>query len=680
MNEYTSTKKAINSAFTGLGIRHDLIGKRYLSLLRCSSVSQSDTSPDGQKEANDAYAAMQQMRWAGYDYYAEGVSGSQTFNRADIDEILTLKNTRNDFDVVVVFEYGRATRGGIRHGNVIEDAFKKAGIELISSTELIPDGPLGDLIKSVKHFSNQQQAFNISKSVARGLAQSLAKSSRPAAGRTPYGLDRLYVGPDGVERTLIRWDGPVQLRLDPTTGNEISRSVRQPTRKPRKKGQPPQQNKRVTRFTGYKKQDDERSMFVPGANLAHQTVVEIWRMYYVQNIGVHRIIRHLRQRGISSPSGGDWNMTSVHNILWNFIYLGVEVRHRFTKALYHQLGPDGPIAVNVDQDQLQQDGRISVPQKERPRDEWVLVDQPLLREFLPEEIRRAALPYIQKRYDKDAVTAKQAERSKKKNKHDDNPYVLSHLLHSKQTGHPMRGDTSARKLVGRRKSYRYYFDYSSASKALNGLVARRIPAEPIEEAVIPVVFKTLLDQDWVIDRVRQHIESIEDSTPDVDQQRTALENEKAEITQRLKRVHKTSQSLSDEDLEAIVSDDNLRLSAIRRELERLSQKQAQKPPTADEAVASVVERLMALPTDWKSWPSHLLKDFLKSVVSNLQIDLETLEVSMHVCVPTVRVDFTSAWPSSPDTNHGNALRIDKINCTCGSVTKRFACKRHKNVA
>ncbi|HEX8339994.1 MAG TPA: recombinase family protein, partial [Tepidisphaeraceae bacterium] len=142
MSDETPIKRAAASAFAGLGVRRDLIGKRYINLLRCSTDHQSETSPDGQKEVNDAYSAVQQMPWAGYDVFAEGVSGSQTFNREDIQEILELKRTRNDFDVVVVFELGRATRGGIRHGNVVEDELKKAGIELVSSTELIPDGPI----------------------------------------------------------------------------------------------------------------------------------------------------------------------------------------------------------------------------------------------------------------------------------------------------------------------------------------------------------------------------------------------------------------------------------------------------------------------------------------------------------------------------------------------------------
>src|SRR5439155_16181881 len=141
------------------------------------------------------------------------------------------------------------------------------------------------------------------------------------------------------------------------------------------------------------------------------------------------------------------------------------VRHRWTKALYHAVGADGPVPVEVDQDQLERDGRVSVPARERDRKDWLLVDKEELKDFLPEDVRKAALPHILALFDEDTVTRKQAKRKMRKHKHDDNDYVLRHILVSKQTGHPMRGDSNTRRRVdGTRHRCRYYFDYSAASK------------------------------------------------------------------------------------------------------------------------------------------------------------------------------------------------------------------------
>jgi hypothetical protein len=692
-NDITRLTKVANSAFSALGVRADLKGKGYISLLRCSGISQADTSPDGQKEVNDAYSAMQQMRWAGYDVYAEGVSGSQTFNREDIQEILHLKRTRNDFDAVVVFELGRATRGGIRHGNVLEDELRKAGIELISSTELIPDGPLGDLIKAVKHFSNQQQAYNISKSVARGLAQSLAKSSRPSAGRTNFGLDRLYVGPDGTERTLIRWDGCAQLRIDPKTKQVVGRALRQPPRKRRKYGA--KRFERPMRFAGYQKQPDETSMFVPGSEVAHKIVIDIFRMFHIQDTGVHRIVKHLRTTGVTSSFGCEWNIGGVYSIFRNPIYIGKEVRHRWTKALYHKLGADGPIPVHVDQDQLQAEKRTSIPATERPRNEWQLVDKPNLKDFLPPDVRGLAISYIMKLHDEDVITAKQAER-RRKTKHEDNSYVLSHIVRSKQTGETMRGDTTTKKRGDGRVSRRYYFDGSTAAKAITGIPARRVPAGPLEEAVVSAIFNVLNDRAWVESRVRSFVANMDNNTIDTASKRSALLSEREEINRRLKRIHKTSNDLSDEELESLVTEDNARIVAIRHELAELDRRKADQPPTIDEAIVAVNQRLSVLPQDWHAIPHKEMKRLLRSVIDNLVIDLATREVELTMRLPEgyislpipvpaggedkVRVNFRSAWLSEVDATCRSPIPIDKIGCQQEAKAKCYACRRTRIAA
>lgn len=694
-NDNAKLKKLSNSAFAGLGVRTDLAGEGYISWLRCSSDPQTETSPEGQKEVNDAYASVQQMRWAGYDLYAEAVSGSQTFNREDIAEIIRLKQTRNDFSKVIVFELGRATRGGIRHGNLVEDIFRKAGIELISSTELIPDGPIGELIKAVKHFGNQQQAHNISKAAARGLAQSLAKNQRPSANHTPFGFDRLYVGPDGQPRTLIRWEGMTQVRLDPKTGTEVSRATRKPPRPRRKKGERRDWQRhnleKEKRFVGYKKQDDEISMLVEGADLARNAVISAWRKYYIENMGARRAVIALRAEGLRDPSGGNWSLSSFQNIVRNPIYLGIEVRHRWTKSLYHKLGPDGPIPVDVDQDKLQAEGKTSVPAIERPRDEWVLVDKPHLKDYLPPDVRAAGQAHIIKLLDTDTVVARQAKQGKREHKYDTNDNLLSHLMHSKQTGHFMRGDSKVkRRKNGEKVINRYYIDDSAEKKALSGAYIRRVRADLLEGAVLPVVFEALFDRQWVLDRIRAHTQQSDGGLSHLNDQKKRLEAERNEINRRLTRIHKTSGNLTDEELEPLVADDNARIVAIRQELRELELAHDQRLPTPEEAVAAVTERLTTLPVDWRSLPNREMKQFLAVVIGDMEIDLETFEVSLKLRLPRQaaealekpaddesRVKFTSAWLSLSDSTPHRAFQIAEIACERAQDATCFWCRRRK---
>lgn len=315
--------------------RPDLYENTYANLLRCSNLSQADTSPEGQKRSNDAYATLNKMIFV-TDFYGEGVSGSQTFNREDIEEILAVHKV-TPFDVLLIHDYSRLTRGGVRHGNSVEDRLRKAGIQVVSTTDLIPDSPEGEFLTSAKHYANQLQARGISLAVARGISQSLAKMMRPAASRTPYGLDRLYVGPDEKPRMLVRWNGLVQQWLKPDTLEVVGQRIKEPPQKPIRtgKGQRPLRRPRRTKFKGYMKQGDEVGRLVPGSKERMDTLVWSFTAYDIWKWGYHRIIQHLNGNNIPGPGGGRWTLTSIRNVLFNPIYLGLEVRHRWSKALYN---------------------------------------------------------------------------------------------------------------------------------------------------------------------------------------------------------------------------------------------------------------------------------------------------------------------------------------------------------
>lgn len=687
MNQHAVLKHAANNALGAFQPRPGLQGEGYINWLRCSNPDQADTSPDGQKTVNDAFAGVCGMRWAGYDVYADGVSGSQTFNREDIAEIIRLKKTRNDFTKVVVFELGRATRGGIRHGNVVEDELKKAGIELISSTELIPDGPLGELIKAVKHFGNQQQAQNISKSVARGLAISLAKAQRPASAHTQYGLDRMYVGPSGVERALVRWDGEVQLRLDPLTGKEVGRAIRQPWRKPRRKGK-----RRIreghSRFVGYVKQPDETSMLVKGAEDKLETVRWAWEKRYFKNWGTHQIVADLNRRGVPSPRGGIWHLHSIQYILENPIYLGVEVRHRWTKSLYHKLGTDGPIPVFVNQDELEEQGRMAVPEFERPREEWVLVDVPKLKDILPPHVRQLALTRIMDLYDSDAVERRQKRKRHSRHKHDKSLYLLSGLLHNSLTEHVMHGDTVKKKLVSGEKFYRYYLDYSCASKGETGIRARHIPAKPLEDAVVPVVLDVLKDSDLVADRVRTYFQNLALRDDNGDQRRADLAAERKRVTRTLDRIYTHAGDVAETELAEMVAEHNKRLRDIRAELALLDARVEETPPRPEEAVATATAEINSMLDAWKELPPADLKVLLAAFVEDLSVDPATLAVSFTVRLPEKIPQYSQPegrdelgvrnrllWPSVSDPNPETTLKIDHVACDGGRRGRCYQCKR-----
>ncbi len=234
------------------------------------------------------------------------------------------------------------------------------------------------------------------------MARSLERNTRPSAGKTPYGLDRLYRGSDGKPRILTRWEGRTQIWYRTDAGGnpteEIGRRVKPPRRKT---NEPFDGRRRRQRFKGYVKQDDEESELVAGSLERRAVLVFIFTAYDLWGWGYHRIVNRLNSRGSGAPEGDRWTLKTLRSILYNPIYLGIEVSHRYSAALYYKLSPNGPVPVHVDQDALEREGRLQIPRVERPRDEWQIADKPELKDLLPEDVREVSLQRILRELDPD---------------------------------------------------------------------------------------------------------------------------------------------------------------------------------------------------------------------------------------------------------------------------------------
>ncbi|HEY0008120.1 MAG TPA: recombinase family protein, partial [Tepidisphaeraceae bacterium] len=682
---------------SSLGIAHrtDLKGKRYVNMLRCSTVQQADASPESQKDFNDHYAATQGLLWAGEDMYSEGVSGSQTFNRQDIEDIITRKKEKNDFDIVVVYEYGRMTRGGVEHGHSVEKELRKAGVEIISSTEHIPKGPIGELIKSVKHYANQQQAMNLSAAIVRQMCHAREQGKRSASGRTPYGVDRLYVGPNNEKRMLIRWENLAQVRYHPETMEEIGRSYREPRRPSRTKGQ---RKQRRQPFYGYKKQRDERPILVPGDPVAVEIVRRIFRMYLIDDIGMFKITQILREENAPAPGNQIWHITTVRCILLNPLYVGQEIVGRWSRAIYTKAGPDGPVPVSINQDQLGLDERLVIPTIQNPRTEWTFQPNEHMRNFLPDDLREKAVELFERIYHPDERAAMEARRGRQKPKCEDSAHVLHRIVSSMQTGFLLSG-------VGRhvpRKNgkilERAYLDTMSRARGIAGDFIRNLPAPQFEDAIVPAVLEALMDQPWIEERILAALVSMETDRPSIADRRKRLEQEREEITHRLKGIYRNSHNLSDDDLDALVKDDNSRLGKVKLELADLEHENLHLPPTPEQAVAAVRERLRSLPSNWRSLPNRNIKRLLRVVIERCVVDMRTFETEVTVRLPFEVMQpvktasdgqnltdcFTKHWLTEAIRADKNTVKIAEIHCIRDDKPTRYVkcwtCSRREKAA
>jgi DNA invertase Pin-like site-specific DNA recombinase len=194
-----------------------LRGRRFINLVRCSSDEQADTSPKDQNNILIEFGIDHGMVHAGDDVVLEGVTGSVPASRPDIQRIVNRKREFDDFDVVLVQDFSRFTRGGIDHAGSIKIELAKEGIEVI----FVTFGSTGDvdqdsLIQGIGFYAAQQQAKSMSYNATRGQMSSMQAGNLPHTFHMPFGIDRLYVGADGKPRHRIRnlTDG-TQQKLEP---------------------------------------------------------------------------------------------------------------------------------------------------------------------------------------------------------------------------------------------------------------------------------------------------------------------------------------------------------------------------------------------------------------------------------------------------------------------------------
>src|SRR5436190_22205622 len=99
-----------------------LRGKRFIAIVRCSTFGQADTSIPDQLRLIREFA----QRYGMIEVEAislDGLSGSIPGNRDDLQKLLNRKRDQDDFDLVLLQDTTRLTRGGLKHGNKIEFDF-----------------------------------------------------------------------------------------------------------------------------------------------------------------------------------------------------------------------------------------------------------------------------------------------------------------------------------------------------------------------------------------------------------------------------------------------------------------------------------------------------------------------------------------------------------------------------
>src|SRR5436853_2328223 len=148
-----------------------LQGKRFIALARCSSPGQADTSLDEQVRLIENFGREHGMVCV--DRMTLDVTGSVPGARSDLDELIRRKKEQDDFDAVLVQDASRLTRSGPAHGMHVLFELRSLGADVVSIKDDLPEGDMGDVMRTLQYYSAKQQAEGIAFASTRGASASL---------------------------------------------------------------------------------------------------------------------------------------------------------------------------------------------------------------------------------------------------------------------------------------------------------------------------------------------------------------------------------------------------------------------------------------------------------------------------------------------------------------------------
>jgi len=645
-------------------------GRHYVVMVRCSTDLQTETSIPTQ--LSDIHAACQAagLVHAGDDMILDGKTGSKPGNRNDISELLTRKQVKNDYDLLIDLVEDRFTRAGPEHGMWAEFEFLRNGVTVLHLRSDAPEGPFASVIKTLKYEAAKQQSKSTSLRSTGGIQDAIEAGYVLASTHTNYGCYRLYLSSDGKPLHIIRdmRDG-TQQRLD-----AVTREYRETLGT-------------VGGKTGrYRKQKKERPMLVPGEEKEVSAVRLIFKRRWLDGRGGNRVAKELRALGIPAPYGGKWTQRQVDVIAENPVYCGWNISGGSTAALYNKRHRDGPQPVHVDP--VLWATRENLPVELRQPEDWTIQEQPYMKDYLPEALRDVASAQIKALRERRA-RGEVADRVR--NTHMDSLYLLTGLLRTKQDGTLLKGQN-----CGPRGYKTRYYAHPIARKdpVAAGFPNTTFRAEVLEKAVLSTLSETLLAMSDLRDELRLAVEAAVNARKPASPMALADLNRKLDgVKAQIKVTLDILTPETKEEGQAKLGE----LSQKRRELEALIRqtKESEQAPVldVDATVESLVQRLKDLGAQLETLPVYTLRQVLVAMTDSMTVDMFTREVTMTLKIPPMAISDaktalsdlclqTSSGSSTVLGAQNTPSVIATIHCTHARVSQKqcFACQRVKRAA
>lgn len=162
--------------------------------IRVSTDKQDEYSPDAQKRLIYEYAQKNNILISPDDVYTEiGISGKQAEKRPRfLDMIAKCKEKSHPIDVILVWKFSRFARNQ-EESIVYKRILKKIHVDVVSISEPIPEGFIGELVERIFEWMDEYYSINLAGEVRRGMTQKAMSGGYMS--KLPYGYTR---GENGI--------------------------------------------------------------------------------------------------------------------------------------------------------------------------------------------------------------------------------------------------------------------------------------------------------------------------------------------------------------------------------------------------------------------------------------------------------------------------------------------------
>ena len=175
--------------------------------IRVSTDEQAELSPDSQLEELHKYAQRENLfLLKDHIYIDSGISGKKADRRPEFMRMIAqAKEADCPFSVILLWKYSRFARNqeeSIFYKSILRS---KCGIEVVSVTEPLPDGPFGDLNERIIEWMDEFYSIRLSQEVKRSMTVNAERGKLQASPAFGYCAEGGKLIPLPEEAAHIRY-------------------------------------------------------------------------------------------------------------------------------------------------------------------------------------------------------------------------------------------------------------------------------------------------------------------------------------------------------------------------------------------------------------------------------------------------------------------------------------------